>query len=193
MARMFICFLMSALVLIGANPVLAQTSSPKDEKVIVDLGDQAISALETSASQSERLATFERLLNNNFDMDRIGRFVLGRYWNVATEAERERYIPLFKDMIVKVYSKRFSDYSGQKFKVNGSKVIGRGDIIVNSSILSPVGKPPVSVDWRLRDGKIIDVIVEGVSMSVTQRSEFNSIIQRNGGKVSALINHLEKY
>ena len=51
---------------------------------------------------------------------------------------------------------------------------------------------PIRVDWRVRRGKVIDVIVEGVSMSVTQRSEFASIIQRNGGKVSALINHLKK-
>jgi phospholipid transport system substrate-binding protein len=149
--------------------------------------------LESDSTKAERLAIFERILNDNFDMDKIARFVLGRYWKIATKDEKKEYVSLFRNMIVKVYSKRFNDYSGQKFEVNASKEIGRGDIIVNSSILSPNSKPAVAVDWRLRKGKIIDVIVEGVSMSVTQRSEFNTVIQRNGGKISALIDHLKKY
>lgn len=174
-------------------PMAAMADNDQAEKIITKLGGDAISTLESDATQKERFETFERILNTNFDMDKIARFVLGRYWKVATEDEKTEYVSLFENMIVQVYSKRFDDYSGQKFEVRGSKEIGRGDIIVNSAILSPNGTPPVSVDWRLRKGKIIDVIVEGVSMSVTQRSEFNTVIQRNGGKVSALIGHLKKY
>jgi phospholipid transport system substrate-binding protein len=174
---------------VSLDPAVAAKQA---ENKINALGDQAISALESEADDAERARVFDRILNENFDMDTIARFSLGRYWAVATDAEKKRYTKLFKDMIVDVYSKRFEDYSGQKFDVKGSKPVGRKDIIVNSSIVSQNGQPPVRVDWRLRNEKIIDVVVEGVSMSVTQRSEFNSIIQRNGGKVSALIEHLEK-
>ena len=167
-------------------------STKQAEKTISDLGAQAISALETETSDTKRTEVFNRLLNDRFDMDTIARFSLGRYWSVATTAEQKTYVRLFKKMVIDVYSQRFEDYSGQKFDVKGAKAVGRKDVLVNSLIVSPNGQPPVKVDWRLRNGKIIDVVVEGVSMSVTQRSEFNSIIQRNGGKVSALIEHLEK-
>src|SRR5262249_26267570 len=125
----------------------------------------------------------------------IARFVLGRYWNLATPEQQRDYQRLFADMIVKVYSGRFSMYSGETLKVTGSRQESGSDSIVSSQILRPSG-PPVSVDWRVRDRngdyKIIDVAVEGVSMGVTQRDEFSSVIQRGGGTVDALIKELRR-
>jgi len=123
-------------------------------------------------------------------MDTIARFAMGRYWAIATDAEKKEYTKLFRQMIVDVYTNRFSEYSGQTFNVKGHKAAGRKDVIVNS-IIQGTGQS-IKVDWRIRKGRVIDVLVENVSMSVTQRSEFASIIQRNGGKVSALIDHLKK-
>jgi phospholipid transport system substrate-binding protein len=163
----------------------------KAEMFITALGSEAIEALENAkGNPKSQYATFKRILNNKFDMDTIARFALARYWAVATEAERKEYTKLFKKLVVDVYSKRFEDYSGQKFEVIGSKPAGRKDFIVNSLIQGT--SKPIKVDWRIRNGRVIDVIVEGVSMSVTQRSEFASIIQRGGGQVSELIAHLEK-
>lgn len=169
----------------------AETASPA-EKIISGLGDQAITALKTSTNDTDRRAEFERLLNGHFDMDTIARFVLGRYWGQATPEQQREYVSLFKKMVIDIYSNRFAEYSGQDFKVTGSRPAGRNDTMVNSVIIPQNGGSEVSVDWRIRDGKIIDVIVEGVSMSVTQRSEFASIIQRGGGNVSALIDYLKK-
>lgn len=162
------------------------------EKMIADLGEQAITALKRTTDKEERQKEFNRLLNKHFDMDTIARFALGRYWNQATAQEQEEYTALFKTMVIKVYSKRFEEYTGQDFTVTGSKPAGRDDVVVNSLIVPQGSGPRVTVDWRVRNGKIIDVMVEGVSMSVTQRSEFASVIQRGGGKVSALIDHLKK-
>lgn len=160
------------------------------ENFIRDLGDEAIRVLGTTNNDDERRAEFKTILNNNFDTDTIARFAMGRYWSIATEAEQKEYRSLFRDMIVDVYTKRFSEYSGQKINVKGVKPSGNNDFIVNSLIVG--SGQPIRVDWRVRKNNVIDVIVEGVSMSVTQRSEFASIIQRGGGKVSALINHLKK-
>lgn len=163
------------------------------ENFIRDLGTEAIAALEaTKGDEIARNEAFKRILNRDFNMDVIARFSLGRYWGVATPAEQKEYTALFKKMVVDVYSNRFSEYSGQKFEVIGNKPAGRKDVVVNSRIVPENGGVPVKVDWRVRGGKIIDVIVEGVSMSVTQRSEFASVIQRGGGNVSALIDHLKK-
>jgi phospholipid transport system substrate-binding protein len=173
----------------SVDPALAGKQA---EQKISALGDEAIAVLDaTQGDDTARRQAFENILNNNFDMETIARFAMGRYWAVATPDEQKRYTQLFNKMVVDVYSNRFSEYSGQKFEVLGNKPAGRHDVVVQSQIIPANGKP-IKVEWRLRKNKVIDVIVEGVSMSVTQRSEFASIIQRGGGEVAALISHLEK-
>jgi phospholipid transport system substrate-binding protein len=161
------------------------------ENFVRQLGEDAISILEdTKDDPVARRSQFKRILNNSFDMDTIARFAMGRYWAIATDAEKKTYKKLFRTMIIDVYSNRFAEYNNQGFEVVGNKPAGRKDFVVNSLIKG--SGQPIKVDWRIRKGKVIDVIVEGVSMSVTQRSEFSSVIQRGGGEVSALIVHLEK-
>src|SRR5204863_151209 len=93
------------------------------------------------------------------------------------------------------YSTRLAEYTGEKFKVTGSRPDADG-ATVSSQIIRPAGGPPVKVDWRLtgRNGvyKISDVSVDGISMAVTQRSEFASVIQHNGGQVQSLITMLRE-
>lgn len=170
------------------DPALA---GKKAEMYVQSLADEAIEVLEKSKGDEDVIQSeFKRILNKNFDMDTLSRFAMGRYWTVATDSEKKEYRKLFNKMVVDVYSKRFSDYSGQNFEVVGSKPAGRKDFIVNS-LVKGTGSP-IKVDWRIRKGKVIDVIVAGVSMSVTQRSEFASVIQRSGGQVASLITHLQK-
>jgi phospholipid transport system substrate-binding protein len=163
----------------------------KAENFIAALGDEAIAALDaTIGDDNARRAEFKRILNEKFDMDTIARFSLGRYWAVATEAEKRDYNRLFRKMVVGVYAQRFAEYNNQTFEVTGNRPAGRRDFIVQS-VVKGSGQP-VKVDWRVRNDKVIDVIVAGVSMSVTQRNDFASVIQRNGGQVAALIDHLKK-
>lgn len=158
------------------------------QRAINFLGDEKL-------DQDQKQSKFRTLLQDSFDMETIGRFALGRYWRVATPGQRKEYQRLFRDMVVKVYSDRFKEYKGQKVDVRSVRVDGEKDALVTSFIVSEDG-PEVQVDWRVRykDGKyrIIDVIVEGVSMSVTQRSDFASVIQRGGGDVEVLLAHLKQ-
>jgi len=158
------------------------------QRAINFLGDEKL-------DQEQKQKKFGSLLQDSFDMDTIGRFALGRYWRVATPEQRKEYQRLFRDMVVKVYSDRFKEYKGQKVEVRNVRVDGEKDALVTSFIVSE-DSPEVQVDWRVRykDGKyrIIDVIVEGVSMSVTQRSDFASVIQRGGGDVEVLLAHLKQ-
>jgi phospholipid transport system substrate-binding protein len=137
--------------------------------------------------------SFRKLLEESFDMNTIGRFSMGRYWRVSTKQQKQEYLTLFRERVIDVYSGRFSEYKGQKFETRGFRAEGTKDTIVHSFIVPDSG-PEVQVDWRVRykDGsyRVVDVIVEGVSMSVTQRSDFSSVIQRGGGNVEVLINHL---
>ncbi len=178
------------------NIVLVAGQTEGAKSFIASMGDRGINFLGNgSMSAQAKSAEFSRLLNDSFDMSTIGRFALGTYWNQATPAQQQEYQKLFKQMIVKVYSRRFSEYNGQKFEVKSSRQENEKDSVVTSFIV-PTDGPQVQVDWRVRNKggsyKVVDIIVEGVSMSMTQRADFASVIQRGGGKVDVLLDHLRQ-
>lgn len=145
-------------------------------------------------SDAQRKKEFSKLLRDSFDMNTIGRFALGKHWRTASEAQRKEYLKLFKNMVVEVYSERFKEYDGQVLEVVKARPEGKADAIVTSKILPNGGGSEVQIDWRVRHKnggyKIVDVVVAGVSMALTQRSDFASVIQRGGGDISVLLDHL---
>ncbi|HYM01430.1 MAG TPA: ABC transporter substrate-binding protein [Stellaceae bacterium] len=164
---------------------------------INDLVNKGLEALgNTQLTQADREKQFRALLLDDFDMQRISRFVLGRYWNEASDQDKQNFEHLFRDYVVHAYSSRFSQYSGQQVKVTGQRPESETTTIVMSQIIQPNGAPPAKVDWRVRKGdggyKIVDVDVEGVSMLITQREEFGTVIQRNGGTVAGLNQALQQ-
>jgi len=159
------------------------------------LGSQAIQVLGPGVPASERLARFRELFHDDFDVPGIGRFVLGRYWRVATPAEQQEFLGLFQEYIVQAYSARLSQYGGEPFRVTGNRGSSGGEVVVTSQIIQKSGAV-IEVDWYLIDQggtfKITDVYVGGVSMKVTERDEFGAVIQRNGGQVGPLLAQLRE-
>jgi phospholipid transport system substrate-binding protein len=161
---------------------------------VANLGNQAIQVLGPSVSPAQRVARFRQLFQNDFDVPGIGQFVLGRYWRTASPEEQQEFLRLFQEYIVQAYAARLGEYGGEPFRVLGSRPAG-DETVVTSQIDRPnAGR--ILVDWYLtsRGGalKITDVYVGGVSMKVTQRDEFASVIQRNGGRVDALMAQLRQ-
>ena len=189
--------LTAAFIVLGGAlaPAIPAAAAADPAAVISNLGSRALEVLGKNSPQSQRVARFRELLREDFDVPEISRFVLGRYWNVATEEQRAEFLKLFEEYIALAYSTRLAEYTGETFKVTGSRPDADG-AVVSSQILRPAGAAPVKVDWRLigRNGayKISDVSVDGISMAVTQRSEFASVIQHNGGQVQGLITMLRE-
>lgn len=185
--------LLLALSFLGfASSALADEALSPEGQFIQALGDKAVALLADKALTPEaRNEKFREMLRSYFDLNTIGRFVIGRSWLAATPEQKKEYLDLFESLVVKTYSDRFALYTGEGFKVRTSLPEGQKDFIVNSEITHPDGSPATTVSWRVRkkDGTmgIIDVVVEGVSMSVTQRQEYSSVIQRNGGDIEALL------
>jgi len=185
-------FLTGAFILmagiLAAHPPAAAAADPT--ALISNLGREALAVLGKGTNESQRVARFRELLREDFDVPGIARFVLGRYWNTATEEQRAEFVKLFENYVAAAYATRLAEYAGEQFKVTGSRPDG-GGAIVSSQILRPAGSAPIKVDWRLtgRNGnyKISDVSVDGISMAVTQRSEFASVIQHSGGQLQGLI------
>jgi phospholipid transport system substrate-binding protein len=150
--------------------------------------------LAAPGSQKEKTEKFRTLFREYFDIPSIGNFVLGRAARTVTPDEKTKFSPLFEDVIVYTWSRRFGEYKGQSLKVNDSAADGDEGSVVNSTIVGNDGGNFV-VQWRLRkraDGyRIVDVVIEGVSMAITYRQEYATIIQQNGG-VGGLIAQIEK-
>ena len=160
--------------------------------------EDAISMLTVKdIKRSERARRFRILMNKNFAIKGIAKFVLGRYWRKASEEQQEEYLRLFEDLMVVTYSDRFEKYSGEKLIIKGAEIRGEKDAIVHTTMVKANNATkPLKVAWRVR-GKgetftIIDVMVEGISIIMTQKSEFASFIKQNGGKLDALLKELKK-
>ena len=191
MTRRFVLTTLSLLIATTLLAAAPPNAIAADANVFMnELWNRAVEVLSKKVPLTERLARFRQLFHADFDGPGIARFVLGRYWRSASEEEQQEYLKLFEDYVVFVYGTRLSNFSGETFKVRGTRTDESGTI-VSTDILSPGGEPPVKVDWRLVSDngafKINDVVIEGISMMVTQRSEFASIIQRHGGQVGGLL------
>lgn len=182
-------------------PVLAQAAATQTDSAarhFVDvLGKDVLAAIKDGTLTGPNAETwFRQFIHANFDVEKIGRFALGRYWRVATPDQQREYMTLFEDMVVKVYARRFRDYSGETFDVTNQQTLNDKDVLV-TTMIQPQGKPPINTQWRVRPQenggyKVIDLLIENISMAVTQRAEFTSIIDQNGGRVDALLNSLRQ-
>lgn len=182
---------LAALAFSLAQPHAARAETPTD--FISTLGDAAIGMLADDAlADAERIGLFRDLMVERFDLPLMSRFILGVHWRRASAEQRDEYSVLFEAFIVQIYSSRLGNYGGQTLRIKSTRTAGT-DTVVSSEILGP-GAPTVRVDWRVRgeagNYKVVDIIIEGVSMVITQRDEFASVIRRSGGKLDGLLARL---
>ena len=157
------------------------------EKGITDILGAAI-------SQREKADRFRVLFKDFFDIPSIGRFVLARFARTASAEENEKFAMLFEDVIVYTWSRRFGEYKGQILKVKDNTPDGNDGALVNSYIMDNDSQS-FAVAWRLRKRaagyRVVDIIIEGVSMAITYRQEYSTIIQQNGG-IGGLLAQMQK-
>jgi phospholipid transport system substrate-binding protein len=159
---------------------------------VSSIAQEAIDELASTAlDEGERLRRFRSLFAEGFDIPLIARFVLGRYWRQATDAERAEYLKLFDELVVLTYARRFNEFNAARLRVLSVSRPNEDNDVIVAVEGALQGKPPVRMDVRVRQGaaqfKIIDLSIEGISMAVTQRDEFSSVIQRGGGRIEALL------
>lgn len=183
--------LLATLVAALATPWIpirrpARAADPAQAAHFIDrLGKQVLDVLRDE--RLERAARLERLtalLDRATDLALVARLVLGRYWRDANESQRREYTALFRSLLLKTMADRLESYGGETYEVIGTQPVDDRDTIVSTRIKRPGNATTIAVDWRVRDqgGRllIIDIVAEGVSMVVTQRSEAAEIAGRAG-------------
>jgi phospholipid transport system substrate-binding protein len=188
--------LLAALVLAAVTAPEPPAGAADPASFIAGL-DSRLERLVADTPPEQRAPLYRDLLNENFDVPLIAHFVFGRYWRTASPAERAQLLGLFEDHLVQGYADRLTEYAdgGWAPVILGCRVDPDGAAVSSEVVLGrgPTqggrGAPlaPIRVDWRLvaENGtyKIVDVVVDGVSMATTERAEFAAEIERQGGEL----------
>jgi phospholipid transport system substrate-binding protein len=164
---------------------------------LTSLTDQAIEQLtDASLPVSEREQSFRSLFRANFDIPAIGRFVLGRYWRKARPEVRKDFLAAFEEIMAQGFASRFAGYADTKFEVASVQVLKRAEQFKVRSRIAPTENEVYLIDWLVehKNGRfqVLDVVAEGVSMAITLRSEYASVIKRSGGRVEGLVSKLHE-
>ena len=183
-----------ALLSVTAWPVAAAPSPDDARDLIQTVGTKVLDILKQNISQQEKFEKLVVLLDSSIDIDLVARLILGRYWRRATEAQQAEYLKLFRAYALDSLASKLHIYNGEEFEITDSAAVGKKDALVRTLIHSG-DRPPLHVDWRIRERKdgdlvAIDLIVESVSLIVTQRSEFGAVVERNG--VDGLLDELRR-
>ncbi len=185
---------LAALISFTAH-VKAEINPTKAEDFIKNTTAEGIEQIiNADVSQQEKDKRFYKLLNGALDLDFIGQFVLGRNWRTATEQQRKEFITVYRDLNIATWSKRFNEFKGKSFVFKGTTPSSsKGQVFVNSEVPMDQGAP-AKVLWRVREKngnyKIVDIVIEGVSLAQASRSEYTSFIKNNPGGLDALIKDL---
>ncbi len=187
----FIAALAAATLL----PLSGAVSGDHAGRFVQSLAEQVTNMFSDGELTVERRdARFRNLLENGFDMNLIGRVALDGHWPDATVEQHGEYLALFSDYLIKSYGRWIKAYAAGQLEVVQSAPIDDRDTLVRTRISRTAGESE-NIEWRVRlsgEGmRVIDVIVDGVSMLNTQRSEFAAVIARDG--IDGLLETLREF
>ena len=174
-----------ATLVLGSCGAKAAVNADAARQMIQNVGAEVLAILRDPAlGNQQKFDRLVALLDGPIDLNIIARLILGRHWRAASEAQQVEYLELFRAFALDNLASRLHVYDGQDFEIVGAQAVNERDAVVATRVTGG-GRPPLKVDWRVReldDGDLvaIDVIVEGISLIVTQRSEFSAVIERRG-------------
>ena len=188
---------MSLILLINIDVINAaelKLTSQEDSVVLIEeLSQRTMVIITSDMSKIDKEAKMQSLLINNLDIERIGLLIAGRAIRKASDKEKAEYNLIVHDYISLKYAKLLSGYDIKTVKVLNSSRIGKSDALVDVKIIT-ANNQPVIISWRVSNKnqnlKVLDVIVEGISMLRSERQQFAGLIQANG--FSGLIDILKK-
>ena len=166
-----------------------------EEKFVSNFADNAISILSNdSLDASQKNIQFTELVMSSIDMNLISKFVLSKYWKLATDDQKKAYLAAFKQYFISSYANKLDQYSGEKVVIVSSNAAKKFVIVKSNMVRDGTDTLKIELDWRLltRDSqtKIIDLSIEGISLIIAQREEFQSFLANNDNSLDALINKL---
>ena len=174
------------------NFTVLASNFAEEENFVTSFADSAISILSSdSLSDAERTSSFTELVMSSIDLNLISKFVLSKAWKNASDEQKENYLIAFKDYFVSSYANKLDQYTGERVDVIGSQEAGKYVIVESNIVREGTDTLKINLKWRLLNKnnqiKIIDLNIEGISLVIAQREEFQSFLANNDYDLDKLI------
>jgi phospholipid transport system substrate-binding protein len=181
-----------ALAFVGIGPAFAQASGA--DAFIKTFATDLVGIVNGPEPAAQKKAALGPVITRDVDVSGVARFCLGRFWATATPAQQAEYVKLFQQVLLNQISGHLGDYTGVSYVMTGDTPQG-SNTLVGTTITRP-NQPPINVQWVVGDvggsPKVVDVIAEGTSMRITQRSDYASYLGQHGDQIDALIAALHR-
>ena len=183
-----------ATLALPAGPALA-LAEDEAKAVVRRAVDEVLALVTAPGSDADKASKLRGVMEETAALPQIARFAAGRIWREMSEDQQARYVSAFAGYVSRIYARRFGEYSGETVTLGRAVDAGKKGILVQSSVSQPGGSQPVAVDWLVSDrggsgARIVDIVIEGVSMATTQRDEIGALFDSRGSNVENLIEAL---
>jgi len=183
-----------ALLGIAALAPPARAADPDAAASFVDTMLRELLAIANGSGTLEaKRAALAKVVDARVNVEAVARFCLGRFWRTASAPQQAEFTQLFRRWLIRSVTEKVGEYQGVTYTM-GKAARREADVAV-ATIVNRPGNAPNKVDWVVdAEGppRVIDVIAEGTSLRLTQRSDYAAFMSRNGNNVQALIDALKQ-
>ena len=184
----------AAAGLLPCRGAWAQSAATHAIAFVRQAGDRLVAVVNGPGSAQQKRQALSTIIDQTVDVDGIARFCLGRYWRQASPDQQKRYLALFHEVLVTNITAKLGEYQGVRFTVGRATPDGDNEQI--ATVVNRPNNPPTDVQWVIANvagnPKIVDVVAEGTSLRLTQRSDYASYLTHNGNSVDALISAMHR-
>lgn len=177
----------------GVGRALAQAGGDRSGAFLRGVSDKLVAVVNGPGSAADRKRGMQQIIEQNVDVNGVAQFCLGRHWRDASPEQREQYTTLFHDVLVNSITGHLGEYTGVKVTVGRTQQHEDSDTV--SSVVERPNNGPANVDWIISNAgpspKIVDVVAEGTSLRLTQRSDYAAYLSHNGNNLQALIDAMK--
>lgn len=174
-----------------AAPLTAAWAQSTEKAIafVKSTGDRLVAVVNGPGSTGTKRAAMTKIIDGSVDVDGVGKFCLGRFWRQASPEQQKRYLTLFHEVLVTNITAKLGEYQGVSFTVG--RAVPQDDQVSVSTVVQRPNNPPTNVDWVIADRdsspKIVDVVAEGTSLRLTQRSDYASYLMHNNNDIAKLL------
>ncbi|MGA3403870.1 MAG: ABC transporter substrate-binding protein [Acetobacteraceae bacterium] len=192
-SRRFLLTVSAAWLALGRGAA-AQSATDRATGFVKATGDKLVAVVNGPGSAQQKRQMLTQIIDGTVDVDGVARFCLGRFWKQASPAQQTRYMGIFHQVLVTNITAKLGDYKGVKFTMGRTEP--DGDNAKVDTVVDRPNSPPTNVQWIIGnpagDPKIVDVVAEGTSLRLTQRSDYASYLSHNNNNIDALISAMQQ-
>ena len=175
-------------------PVTGRASpAERAQAHVAQLSRELLALINSGLPEASLYGEFERLLARHADMPAVAAATLGPPWRNATPQQRERFVAAYQAYLARRYGRQFRDFQQSRLAITRVRDAGSAGVLVETRLSQP-GRSDIAVDWQVseRSGqpRVVNLIVEGISMLANERAEIGTMLEAQRGSIDGLIQAL---